>query len=94
MAELTSLSTRQGWPERQRLIVRRTRSSGRHCAKLTALQRATGWRYAIVATNINRIPSVAGSHQPQWLDTLHRAHASVEDRVRTGKAMGLLGFPS
>ena len=37
---------------------------------------------------------VGGSHQPQWLDALHRAHAVVEDRVRTGKAMGLHNLPS
>jgi hypothetical protein len=47
-----------------------------------------------VATNIDRISGVAGSHQPQWLDVLHRAHAGVEDRVRTGKAMGLRRLPS
>ena len=94
VAELTGLSTREGWPERQRLIVRRTRPAGRHRAKLTALERATGWRYAIVATNIDRIPSLGGSHQPQWLDVLHRAHAGVEDRVRTNKAMGLRRLPS
>ncbi|MDM4723538.1 hypothetical protein QTQ03_29645 [Micromonospora sp. WMMA1363] len=32
---------------------------------------------------------MAGSHQPQWLDVLHRSHAGVEDQVRTNKAMGL-----
>jgi hypothetical protein len=94
VAELTGLSTRTGWPTGQRLIVRRTRPAGRHKAKLTPLERKTGWRYAIVATNIDRIPTVAGSHQPQWLDALHRAHASVEDRVRTNKAMGLRRLPS
>ncbi|MBN1630593.1 MAG: IS1380 family transposase, partial [Thermoleophilia bacterium] len=94
MAELTGLSTRQGWPEHQRLVVRRTRPAGRHKAKLTGFERKTGWRYAIVATNITRIPGVGGSHQPQWLDVLHRAHAGVEDRVRTNKAMGLRRLPS
>ena len=94
VAELTGLSTRPGWPAGQRLIVRRTRPAGRHRAKLTAFERKTGWRYAIVATNITRISGVGGSHQPQWLDTLHRAHAGVEDRVRTGKAMGLRRLPS
>jgi hypothetical protein len=32
---------------------------------------------------------IAGAHQPQWLDVLHRVYAGVEDRVRTNKAMGL-----
>ena len=30
----------------------------------------------------------------QWLDVLHRAHAGVEDRVRTNKALGLGKLPS
>ena len=47
-----------------------------------------------VATNIGRMHGVGGSHQPQWLDALHRAHAVVEDRVCTGKAMGLHNLPS
>jgi hypothetical protein len=94
VAELTGLSTRTGWPAGQRLIVRRTRPAGRHKAKLTGFERKTGWRYAIVATNITRIAGVAGSHQPQWLDVAHRAHAGVEDRVRTNKAMGLHRLPS
>jgi len=94
VAELTGLSTRTGWPAGQRLVVRRTRPAGRHQAKLTPLERKTGWRYAIVATNITAIAGVAGSHQPQWLDVLHRAHAGVEDRVRTSKAMGLHRLPS
>jgi hypothetical protein len=37
---------------------------------------------------------IGGSHQPQWLDVLHRAHAGVEDRVRTNKAMGLRNLPA
>ncbi|MGX1887475.1 transposase [Streptomyces sp. NPDC055287] len=37
---------------------------------------------------------IAGSHQAQWLDAVHRHHAVVEDRVRTNKAMGLHNLPS
>ncbi|MFI7640556.1 hypothetical protein [Nonomuraea sp. NPDC049400] len=37
---------------------------------------------------------IAGSHHPQWLDTVARAHPVVEDRVRAGKAMGLRNLPS
>jgi hypothetical protein len=85
VAELTGLSTRQGWPPRLRLIARRTHSTERHKAKLTAFERATGWRYAIVATNLDRIRGVPGSHHPQWIDILHPQHACVEDRVRTNK---------
>ena len=66
---------------RYRLLARRSRPSARQAKQLTALERATGWRYQIVATNITRVHGVAGSHQPQWLDALHRAHAGVETRV-------------
>ena len=89
VAELTGLSTREGWPEPMRLIVRRVHLSRRHAKKLTAFEKLTGRRYAICATNIKRMHRVPGSHQAQFLDSLHRDHAEVEDRVRTNKAMGL-----
>lgn len=94
VAELTGLSTRTGWLPTLRLIARRTHPAGRHKAKLTALEQATGWRYAIVATNIGRIHGIPGTHHPQWIDVLHRNHAVVEDRVRVDKAMGLRNLPS
>jgi Transposase DDE domain group 1 len=94
IAELTGLNTRTGWPEGLRLLVRRTRPSRRHLKMLTAFEKKTGWRYQILATNIRHMWGIAGSHQPQWLDVLHRAHAQVEDRVRTNKAMGLRNLPS
>ena len=94
VAELTGLSTRTGWPEGLRLIVRRVRPSRRHAKKLTALEKKTGWRYSVCATNIGRMHRIAGSHQPQFLDAVHRDHAEVEDRVRTNKAMGLDLLPS
>ncbi|GAA1470134.1 IS1380 family transposase [Nocardiopsis exhalans] len=94
VAELTGLSTRQGWPENMRLIVRRVRPSRRHAKKLTELERKTGWRYSVLATDIGRMHRIAGSHQAQFLDALHRDHAEVEDRVRTNKAMGLALLPS
>jgi Transposase DDE domain group 1 len=77
-----------------RLLVRRTKPSRRHYKKLTPFERKTGWRYQVVATDITRLWGIGGSHQPQWLDVLHRAHAGVEDRVRTNKAMGLRNLPS
>lgn len=94
VAELTGLNPRAGWIPGLRLIARRTRPAGRHQANLTALERATGWRYAIVATNIARFRGVPGSHHPQFIDVVHRAHAGVEDKVRTNKAMGLTNLPS
>jgi hypothetical protein len=95
VAELTGLDERvKQWVDGLRLIVRRTKPAARHRNKLTDLERKTGWRYAIVATNINRIHRVPGSHHPQWLDALHRSHAGVEDQVRINKAMGLRNLPS
>jgi hypothetical protein len=94
IAELTGLSTRTGWPASQRLLVRRVKPSGRQLKKLTAFEKATGWKYSVVATNIARMWGIAGSHQPQFLDVLARSHAVVEDRVRVDKAMGLRNLPS
>jgi hypothetical protein len=94
VAELTGLNRREGWPEGMRLIVRRVRPSGRQLKKLTDFERKTGWRYSVTATNIRHMWGIAGSHQPQWLDALARSHATVEDRVRSDKAMGLRNLPS
>jgi Transposase DDE domain group 1 len=94
IAELTGVNTRTGWPRGMRLLVRRVRPSGRQKKKLTAFELKTGWRYSVIATNIRHMWGIAGSHQPQWLDALARAHAVVEDRVRTDKAMGLRNLPS
>lgn len=95
VAELTGLNTRaEAWIPGLRLIARRTKPAARHRKKLTALEKRTGWRYAIVATNITRLWGIAGSHHPQWIDVLHRSHAGVEDQVRTNKAMGLRNLPS
>ncbi len=97
VAEITHLLSRAaGWPAGLRWIVRRTKPSRRQARNLTAFERATGWRYSIIVTNIpaGGIPGVPGSHHPQFIDVLHREHAVVEDRVRTNKAMGLRNLPS
>jgi hypothetical protein len=44
--------------------------------------------------HITRIWGVPTSHQPQWHDAPHRAHAAVKDRVRANKAMGLRDLAS
>ncbi|WP_433498071.1 IS1380 family transposase [Sphaerimonospora sp. CA-214678] len=95
VAELTGVNARAaGW--KVRLLVRRVKPSRRHAANLTALEKQTGWKYSIIATNFGPrgMRGVPGSHQAQFIDVLHRAHAGVEDRVRTGKAMGLRNLPS
>jgi hypothetical protein len=97
VAEITHLNSRAaGWPEGLRWIVRRTKPSRRQVKNLTAYEKATGWRYSIICTNIPAagIDGVPGSHHPQCIDVVHREHAVAGDGVRTGKAMGLRNLPS
>ena len=98
VAEITHLLSRAvGWPAGLRWLARRTRPSRRQSKNLTAFERATGWRYSIIVTNIplaGGIGGVPGSHHAQFIDVLHREHAVVEDQVRTNKAMGLRKLPS
>jgi hypothetical protein len=96
VAELTGLAKRPGWPTSMRLIVRRVPIAPRDQAagKVTTLEKATGWKYAITATNIQRMRGIPGSSHPQWLDVLHRHHAVVEDHVRAAKTTGLGLLPS
>nr|WP_179419679.1 hypothetical protein [Streptomyces sp. TLI_235] len=89
VAELNRLNTRTGWPDRMPLTVRPLRPSRRQLANLTAFEKKTGWRYSIAASNVRHLWGIAGSHQAQFLDVLHRSHATVEDGVRANKALGL-----
>ncbi len=98
VAQITHLLGRAGnWPAGLRWIVRRTKPSRRQARNLTAFERATGWRYSIIVTNIpaaRGIPGVPGSHHAQFTGVLHRQHAVVEDGVRAAKSMGLRNLPS
>lgn len=96
VAELTGLATRlEHWPDRVRLIVRRSKPSRRHERKLTAFEKKTGWRYQILATNIDKLADVPGSHHGWFLDVLYRHRGgAAEQAVRTGKALGLHNLPS
>jgi DDE family transposase len=98
IAEITGLMTRAGnWPEGLRWMARRVKPSRRHLRNLTDYERKTGWKYSITCTNIpdDGIGGVPGSHHPQYIDVLHRDHATVETAgVRTAKAMGLRNLPS
>jgi hypothetical protein len=98
VAEITHLLTRAaGWPAGLRWIVRRTRPSRRQAKNLTAFEKAAGWRYSIIVTNIpaaHGIGGVPGSRHAQFIDVLHCQHAVVEDGVRTAKSMGLRNLPS
>jgi hypothetical protein len=98
VAEVTHLMSRAGnWPGGLRWIARRVKPSRRHKKNLTAYEKKTGWKYSITCTNVpdDGIPEVPGSHHPQYIDVLHRDHATVETGgVRTAKAMGLRNLPS
>jgi hypothetical protein len=98
VAEVTGLMTRAGnWPAGLRWIARRVKPSRRHLKNMTACEKKAGWKYSITCTNVpdTGIEGVPGSHHPQFIDVLHRDHATVEtDGVRTAKAMGLRNLPS
>ncbi len=98
VAEITYLMSRAGnWPEGLRWIARRVKPSRRHRKNLTDYEKQTGWKYSVTCTNIpdSGIPGVPGSHHPQYIDVLHRDHATVETSgVETAKAMGLRNLPS
>jgi hypothetical protein len=85
VAEITQLMSRAaGWPDGLRWIVRRTKPSRRQAKNLTAFEKATGWRYSIIVTNIpavGGIGGVPGRQHAQFIDVLHREHAVVEDRL-------------
>jgi Transposase DDE domain group 1 len=74
-----------GYPTGTRVVVRRERPHPG--AQLDAFEEADGWRYTAFATDTK-----IGQHA--WLDARHRAHARVEDRIRTAKDTGLNHFPS
>jgi hypothetical protein len=94
VAELTGLWRRTGWPQGLRFLVRRVKPSRRHTKNLTAFEKATGWRYQLTVTNIENLGrAVPGSHHVFFLDTLHRQHAVVEDRIRQEKATGIRNLP-
>jgi hypothetical protein len=64
---------------------------------LTVFERAAGWRYSFIVTNIpvdGGVPGVPGSYHAQFTGVLHRQHAVVEDGVLAAKSMGLRNLPS
>jgi Transposase DDE domain group 1 len=88
LAEITGVlpvRSLTGYPTGTRVIVRRERPHPG--AQLDAFEERDGWRYTAFATD-----TVFG--QLARLDARHRAHARVEDRIRTGKDTGYGRFPS
>src|SRR5512139_1626648 len=88
-AEITDLLVdrlvRTGWPKNMRVIVRRTKLAPGEQPTLFHLD---GYKYSCFVTNTGPGLSI------QLLDARHRAHARVEDRVRTSKDTGLGHLPS
>jgi hypothetical protein len=88
IAELTGLLpglTGAGWPEQMRILVRRERPHPG--AQISVFEAHDGWRYQCLATD-------TPTGQLSFLEARHRAHARVEDRIRTAKQAGLGRFPS
>jgi hypothetical protein len=88
VAELTGLLpglVAAGWPDRMRVLVRRERPHPG--AQLSVFEAHDGWRYQCLATD-----TPVG--QLAFLEVRHRAHARVEDNIRTAKQTGLGRFPS
>ncbi len=88
LVEITALlpaNALAGYPAGTRVVVRRERPHPG--AQLDLFEQSDGWRYTAFATD-TRIGQLA------FLDARHRAHARVEDRIRTTKDTGLDHFPS
>ena len=88
VAELTGLLpglSAAGWPEGMRVLVRRERPHPG--AQISVFEAHDGWRYQAFATDTRH-------GQLAFLEARHRAHARVEDRIRTAKQAGLGRFPS
>jgi hypothetical protein len=88
LAEITHVlpaAALAGYPAGTRVVVRRERPHPG--AQLDAFEEADGWRYTAFTTD-TRVGQLA------HLDARHRAHARVEDRIRTAKDTGLDHFPS
>jgi hypothetical protein len=80
-----------GWPTGMRVFARRERPHPG--AQLTLFETAGGWRYSL---HVSNLPAALRGWRGQlaYIDAAHRAHARVEDRIRTGKSTGIGHFPS
>ncbi|MET7952335.1 IS1380 family transposase, partial [Micromonospora sp. NPDC005324] len=87
ICELTGLADTSGFPAGTRLIARRERPHPG--AQLSLFDTVNGMRHQVIATD-----TPPGQGSLQFLEARHRAHARVEDRIRTGKTTGFGRFPS
>ena len=81
--ELSDLVNLDTWGDRCRLICRRERPHPG--AQLSLFDTINGWRHTCFITNTDG--------DPITLETRHRGHARVEDRVRAWKDCGLANLP-
>lgn len=87
VAELTGMVDLAGYPAGTRIIVRREHPHPG--AQLSFFDQDEGMRHQVFLTDS---PFTSGS--AQFLEVRHRAHATVEDRIRCGKTTGFGRFPS
>ena len=87
ICEITGLVPTDGYPTGTRFIVRRERPHPG--AQLSLFDTIEGMRHQVMATD-----TPPGNGSIQYLEARHRAHARVEDRIRTGKDTGFGRFPS
>ncbi len=87
ICEITGQVPADGYPQGTRFIVRRERPHPG--AQLTLFDTIEGMRHQVMATD-----TPVGNGSIQYLEARHRAHARVEDRIRTGKDTGFGRFPS
>lgn len=87
VAELTGMIDLVGYPDGTRVIVRRERPHPG--AQLSLFDLDQGMRHQVFLTD-----TPYGEGSSQHLEVRHRAHARVEDRIRSGKTTGLGRFPS
>jgi hypothetical protein len=87
IAELTHLVDLSAYPPGTRMIVRRERPHPG--AQLSLFDSIEGLRHQVFITDSPR-----NACSVQLLELRHRAHARVEDRIRTGKDSGFGRFPS
>jgi Transposase DDE domain group 1 len=87
VCEITGLVPADGYPTGTRFIVRRERPHPG--AQLSLFDTIEGMRHQVMATD-----TPPGGGNIQYLEARHRAHARVEDRIRTGKDTGFGRFPS
>jgi hypothetical protein len=80
-----------GWPATMRIFARRERPHPG--AQLSLFETADGHRYSLWVTNLP-VTLRGWRANPAYIDAAHRAHARVEDGIRTGKDCGIGRFPS